>query len=130
MNVIKQENKFGLKIFFKEDEKHFAITFGGNGDLYWSIHSKSADDKHNIIITKENFDVYRLFEQLFNDIENINIFEEDNSFIDKEKYRLFNCSNYSELYDKSNNEITWYSDETTHDVANFLKIKKKKIHLY
>lgn len=44
---------------------------------------------------------------------------------EKNKYRLFNLSNYNELFDKENNAVTWYSDETSHEVANILKIKKE-----
>ena len=46
-------------------------------------------------------------------------------FSDENKYRLFNLSNYNELFDKENNTITWYSDETNHEVANILKIRKE-----
>ena len=147
MQVIKQDSEFGIDIFFKEENKYLAITYGGNLDLYWTIHSKNTNDDNNFIITKENYEVYRLFEELFDDIENIRIFDEeyipfyleteeekqeyiknqkDEIEYEKNKYRLFNHSNYNELFDKENNTITWYSDETNHEVANILKIKKEK----
>ena len=147
MQVIKHENEFGLIISFQELDKQFDVSFGGNGDLYWTIHSKNTNDDNNFIITKENYEVYRLFEELFDDIENIMIFDEeyipsyleteeekqeyiknqkDEIEYEKNKYRLFNHSNYNELFDKENNTITWYSDETNHEVANILKIKKEK----
>lgn len=147
MKVIKHENEFGLIISFQELDKQFEVSFGGNGDLYWTILSKNVNDDNNFIITKENYEVYRLFEELFDDIENIKIFddeeyitfylkteEEKQEYIknqkdeieyEKNKYRLFNLSNYNELFDKENNVITWYSDETSHEVANILKIKKE-----
>lgn len=78
-----------------------------------------------------------MFEQLFFDIENINIFgEEDITFyIESEEktqeneklkmnYRLFNHSNYNELFNDISKTVTWYSDETSHKIANVLKIKK------
>lgn len=147
MQVIKYENEFGLIISFQELDKQFDASFSGNGDLYWTIHSKNTNDDNNFIITKENYEVYRLFEELFDDIENIRIFDEeyipfyleteeekqeyiknqkDEIGYEKNKYRLFNHSNYNELFDKENNTITWYSDETNHEVANILKIKKEK----
>jgi len=148
MKVVKQKNEHGLNIFIQEEQKYLAFSFGGNGDLYWSIHISNSDtDKYNFIITKENYSIYSLFLQLFNDIENINIFgeieipfyiendEEKREYIkqrneeienDKKKYQLFNYSNYNKLFDKTNEIITWYSDETAHDVANILKIKKEK----
>lgn len=92
MKVIKHENEFGLIISFKELDKQFDVSFSGNGDLYWTICSENVNDDNNFIITKENYEVYRLFEELF---------------------------------DKENNTITWYSDETNHEVANILKIKKE-----
>lgn len=147
MKVIKHENEFGLIIYFKELDKQFDVSFSGNGDLYWTICSENVNDDNNFIITKENYEVYRLFEELFDDIENIKIFddeeyitfylkteEEKQEYIknqkdeieyEKNKYRLFNLSNYNELFDKENNTITWYSDETNHEVANILKIKKE-----
>lgn len=147
MKVIKQENEFGLIISFKELDKQFDVSFSGNGDLYWTICSENVNDDNNFIITKENYEVYRLFEELFDDIENIKIFddeeyitfylkteEEKQEYIknqkdeieyEKNKYRLFNLSNHNELFDKENNTITWYSDETNHEVANILKIRKE-----
>lgn len=145
MQVVKQQKDFGLGIFLLDGDKNFSITFGGNGDLYWSIRSKEESSKKEFIITKENYEVYSLFEQLFDDIENIRIFDEiDVPFdmededeireyiincqrdIDEEKcrYREDNCGNYNRLYDKDNNIITWYSDEAAYEVANILRIKK------
>lgn len=135
MKVIKQENEFGTIISFQELDNIFEVSFCGNFDLYWTIHSKEENDHHNFIITKENYEVYKLFEELFDDIENIKIFDEDFSFYtkteeeiayEKNMYRLYNHSNYNELFDKENNTITWYSDETNHEVANILKIKKEE----
>jgi len=136
MKVIKHENEFGLIISFQEEDKQFDISYGGNFDLYWKIRSHNESDHHNFIITKENYEVYRLFADLFNDIENIEIFDEnclpfyiqtkEEIEYEKKKYRLFNHSNYNELFDKENNAITWYSDETNHEVANILKIKKEE----
>ena len=147
MQVIKHENEFGLILSFQELDKQFDVSFGGNLDLYWTIRSKNDSDCHEFIITKENYEVYKLFEELFDDIENIKIYTEptipfyleteeekqeylknhkDEIEYEKKKYRLFNHSNYNELFDKENNTITWYSDETNHEVANILKIKKEK----
>lgn len=148
MKVTKEKGEFGLNIFLEEEGKRIAFTFRGNGDLYWTIHSKRAEENYNyFIITKENYAIYSLFEQLFFDIENINIFDEEDIpfYIEfeeetkeylktrkkdneetKKKYRLFNCSNYNELFNDSSKTITWYSDETAHEVANVLKIKKEE----
>ena len=145
MKVIKSENQFGPIIIFDEESKFLRFTFGGNGDLYISFYSKKGNAETSFSITKENYGAYILFEQLFYDIENINIFDEnyipfyieteeekleyfkrrkEEIEFEKKRYRIFNRSNYNELYDDDNKVITWYSDETAHEVANILKIKK------
>lgn len=125
MKVVKKESDFGVNIFLQDGNKHLSITFGGTGDLYWSIHSNDVNKDNDFTITKENYNVYVLFEQLFNDIENINILYEEVTEEKKKKYKLYNYANYNELYNENENTITWYSDETAHDVANILKIKKE-----
>lgn len=77
MKVIKHENEFGLIISFQELDKQFDVSFSDNGDLYWTIRSENVNDDNNFIITKENYEVYRLFEELFDDIENIKIFDDE-----------------------------------------------------
>ena len=123
MKIIKQRDEY-LNICFEENDKKLEILFGGNGDLYWIIRSKVEANNHSFIITKENYEVYELFNKLFFDIENINIFDKDYTNADKDYYRETNHHNYNELYSKDSNEITWYSDETNYEVANILKIKK------
>lgn len=151
MKVIKEKTNFGTDVILEEEDKFIRFSYGGNLDLYWSIHSKNKNDntKSNyFIITKENYGIYNLFERLFDDIENINIFDEDDfipfyieteddkkeyleeqrKYIEEQKnrYRLFNHSNYNELFDLKNRTITWYSDETAHEVANILMIKQEE----
>ena len=90
--------------------------------MYWCIRSKEESDKHDFTITKENYPLYFLFEQLFFDIENVNIdyYTEEEKTECKER----NESNYSELFDKENGIITWYSDEVAKEVSNYLRIRK------
>ena len=116
------------------DDNKLFISFEGNLDLYFTIYGKNINE---FIIAKENMTIYNLFDNLYNDIKNINVFEkeyvpfyiqtdqekEDYLKKTKEEYRLYNKSNYNELFDEKNKTITWYSDETAHEVANYLKIK-------
>ena len=130
MRISKRENEFGLQIFIEEDNSNYlSIFYGGNLDLYWTIHSNKRtlenDSKTDTFtITKENYKLYNLFENLYNDIKEINLFEDFEE--DKDRYRVYNQSNYQELFDEKNKTITWYSDETAHEIANYLKIKKEK----
>ena len=127
MKITKEKGEFGLNVFLEENNTSLAITYGGNGDLYWSIKNYNIDDiiKYNtFIITKENYGLFCLFVKLYNDIKEINIFEDIEE--NKELYQKYNYSNYHELFNKETNTITWYSDETNHEVANYLKIKKEE----
>ena len=146
MKYIKEQNNDTTTIYFREEDKQMRILYAsrGNGDLYWSIYFKDSGDKHEIIITKEKINIYKTFEELFTDMKDINIFTEDDPFWltgkerkkyiaeerkrhleEKERCRLYGEHNYFELYDKDNEIITWYSDETNWKVANILKIKKE-----
>ena len=139
MKLTKKETEFGIDVLLEEDNKKFEIYFAGNLDLYWNIRSKEESDRHSFTITKENGELYRLFETLYNDIENINIFGVDSYTAEeieeiKDKYRKYNLSRYNELFDKDNKTITWHSDETAYDVSNYLEIVQEdeefKINFY
>lgn len=145
MNLYKQQNKFGTDIILKDDNKSLAFRFCGNGDLYWVINSQEQPIVHklNFVITKENYELYKLFEQLFIDIKNSSVFDSfemmpfyiQNSNYncntrDNEKNKLrklmLDFMKYKELYNLEENTITWHSDETAYEVSNVLKIIKEK----
>ena len=123
MKLTKEKNEFGTQINLKGEDSNLLISFGGTGDLYWRLNSDDINKINSITITKENYALYRLFEQLYIDIKDINLYEDFDE--DKELYRKYNHSNYNELFDEENRTITWYSDETAHIVANYVKIKKE-----
>lgn len=102
------------------------IRFGENLDLYFALRSSGVDvNKFNsFYITKENMIIYNLFEKLYIDIENINLFGKTEE--DKLGYRLFDMANYNKLYNPDTNTITWCSDETAFEVANYLQIAKEE----
>lgn len=123
MKLIREETEFGTNVYLKEDDKYLTMAYCGNLDLYWSIH---AESDYTFTITKENYKLYHLFEQLFYDVINSDIYGTSyapykNVFYDEEiePYRHGN-----DLYDKKTNTITWYSDETASEVSNILKIRK------
>ena len=141
MKIITKENEMHKKnIYLEEENKTLSIIFEGNGDLYWNIRNKNYNQKGTYSydyfdITKENYSLYLLFEQLLSDIKNINIFDEkENTNVssaeankEKKNYiKLIQCtSNYVELFDVTSNTITWYSDENDYEVTNILKITKQ-----
>ena len=148
MRVVLETNEFGIKdINLIEEYKCLSIIVRGTGDLYWVIRNAkmNIDEKYSydsFEITKENYQVYSLFEGLFYDIKKINIFgkeieyppyvetdEEKREYLerfesDKMNYRIFNISHYNDLYNEDEKTITWVSDETGFEVANKVLIHK------
>lgn len=136
MKIEKKEDEFGTNITLYEDSnKYIDILFAGNLDLYWRIYDKRSSielDKYIVIdfkITKENYALYQLFRNLFNDIINRNIHGDKDIFDDVDKkdldyldYYYNSVSNYNELISSDKKTITWYSDETSSSVSNYLTI--------
>jgi hypothetical protein len=109
---------------FEEGNISLLILYGANLDLYFSLHSSGVDINSNncFNITKENMIIYDLFEKLFSDIKNVNIFNDES----KTKKKWFDMSVYNNLYNPDTNTITWHSDETALEVANYLTITKEE----
>ena len=144
MIIEKKKNDYNYyDISLNEGDKTLSFLFCGNGDLYWNINNKNYKDDYKqdtFYITKENYDIYMLFNRLYDDIKNINIYnlndipfycnsqEEYLDEINNEKRmcKESNVSNYNELYNEEDKTITWYSDEVAHEVANYVTIKKEE----
>lgn len=93
MEITKIKNQSSsYNFYFKEENKELGIIFGGNLDLYWTLIKKekialkpseifkynSKEVKETFIITKDNYFIYSLFEELYNNIKECNIFNKDN----------------------------------------------------
>lgn len=145
MQYTLRKNEYnGKDIELIDGNKSLIIMFGGTGDLYWIIKNKGAlKDKEynydNFVITKENYPLYATFKKLITDIKEINIYdnpdfppyieteEEKEEYLyeqelDKKRYKMFNMSNYNNLYNQKENKVTWVSDETGFEVANKVQI--------
>lgn len=135
-NKIKTD--FGYTINIYDSNKILTITFGGNLDLYWYLSSKEKKEVDIFEITKENYFLYSLFDILYNDIVNCNLFkvyDEELSFVNsiKELQKIYNrkkelniiFSEYEEYKRLYNGEyICWYSDDDSIEDANYVKIIK------
>ena len=135
-NQIKTD--FGYTINIYDSNKILTITFGGNLDLYWYLSSKEKKEVDTFEITKENYFLYSLFDILYNDIVNCNLFkvyDEELSFVNsiKELQKIYNrkkelniiFSEYEEYKRLYNGEyICWYSDDDSIEDANYVKIIK------
>ena len=114
------------------DEGIFQIWFCGNLDLYWSyMYDGSILDVPNNIsfyITKENYFLYNLFDELYNDVKDYNIFSMDmfenrdkwleskNDFLEHDRY------NSKKLF--INNRIECHSDDDDYNDGSYFVIER------
>ena len=120
MEIIKKKSDFGnfYNYDFKEKDKVFKMVYLGNGDLYYSIYNLSDSDEDikslEFSISKEdNYDIYSLFEQLYDSIVNITFTEED----------CLTCDVYPKLVDKDKT-ICWVSDDDPLEKGDRVSITK------
>lgn len=131
-----------MKVFYFKDNDGYSeyrlvegstfvkILFARNQDLYWIFDDINLDCgvRHGTFnITKENPFIYKLFDNLYNQIKSANPFDYmvDHGFnpvgwvsrdtIDYEKYDM-----YKELFDGT--RITWVSDDNDYDHYNIVTI--------
>ena len=103
MKLIKKDGELGTKnITLSYGKKSLSFIFGGTLDLYWTLedYSDLSDEeiRHDyFIITKENYTVYSLFEELYNNIKNINI-SDDNEFTNNNNKLTFNAMGKNVMY--------------------------------
>ena len=116
------------------------IIFAGVGDIYWIYDNQNFFDAKEdpmydkLIITKEDLDIYNIFNKLYEDLINCHIYTPDKcGFIqnwdteDKERCKLLNEiikqePRYNNLVKES--VITWYSDEDYKSIAEIVRISK------
>lgn len=95
-------------------EGTFIITFEGNLDLYWVYNPRenilNSPMEKEFTITKDNFFIYSLFDNLYNEIRN-----------NKRPYDKYNPERLL-----NNNIIDWHSDDFPYETASRLIIKKLK----
>lgn len=84
-------NKEDNTVMLIHDNKKLSIYFSDSGDLYWNIDDMQNNNKYICFeITKENYFVYEIFESLYYDVINRNIYHVDEDDIKK-------CRRYKEL---------------------------------
>lgn len=144
MEIIKiKNNRYSYDFYLKEDDKELRISFGGNLDLYWSLTKKNInlkqikpselykeckkELKETFTITKENYYIYTLFENLYNDIKECKLYTEDSYFDETISYKdrnkeYQNTEKYKYLFDGK--IIKWHSDEEDYLIADRVSIEK------
>lgn len=154
MNITKIETPYGYSDFhIEKDNQRLGIVFGGNGDLYWILDNSQIDPdtyeeyrkelespyQDKFIITKENYFIYQLFDELIQDIEDsriylptINELELEFNFFGEEKRETSEdrCKRLNEEHKKyyrykllfEDGVICWHSDEHIFEDADRVKI--------
>ena len=124
------------QVILVDDNKRLSIQLMNNGDLYWKI----IDNTNSIIkkfeITRENYQIYELYEILYNDIKYKNIYNIDNEknectsndLLKKFYSNYENKKNHIRDYDYfcSDNSITWVSDNNNYDISSVVTIFKEE----
>ena len=124
------------------NEKKLRIMYCGTLDLYMQLNSPNLKEElssDTFEITKENYFIYSLFEQLYDDIRLCNLYQVDEndllwcdtkeeiealySNIKRRNEELKNSVVYKSIFD--GNSVIWYSDEYIHDETDILKITKE-----
>lgn len=144
MIVRKEKSVMDLyNIIFEFDNKALTISFAGNLDLYWSLYEKDRTNNiSEVLITKENYRIYELFDDVFNRIKNCEVYKYDKDYIfersrslkDYEEHIRFLKESRESLikyreYDEhslfKNEMVEWHCDDAPYDEAHVLKIIKK-----
>ena len=142
MIVTKRKSEVGtLDIRIEENEdKHLDVIFGGNGDIYWvydnleQLYAEEDSMYEAFTIPKEEINLYKIFNQLYEDLVNCRIFVPETTElipggIKKDQER---CQRNNENLKKDprynmlvqNGVITWYSDEEYREIAEIVRITK------
>ena len=83
MKVRKEQHDFGSTYYLEQDDKCLKLIYGGNLDLYWYFFNKKArqenvspyqDVYESMLITKENYTIYSLFESLIRETKSGQVF--------------------------------------------------------
>ena len=128
--------------YFKENDNVFGIIFMTNGDLYFKVNRVNKNRIYEFSITKENINIYNLFDKLFNNIKNPEIFKVDDFQLERcdsdedrnnlyKQYEEWNNELkerdiYKSLFD--NDKVTWICDDCENfdiDKSNSFQIIKE-----
>ena len=104
------------------------------GDLYWALFTKSInpDDEYDFEIGIQDYKLYSIIEEIYNDFKNGTIFRDNE--IDKDlKYNsvILNRNQYirervHEIYNSNTEDLYWDSDDDSKEHANCIQISKMK----
>ena len=118
------------KYLIQTDEGSFEINWGGDLDLYWEyVSDDNKNDSYKIDITKENYFLYSLFDEIYDSVITCNPYKyapKENLYNPFEK-DIFNkdvVAIRSMEYLLEDEGITWISDDGTKEDGARVTIKK------
>lgn len=126
IKIKRKANDFHMYDYELNDGKNiFQILFGGTLDLYFVLRTKNEipyEGKTNIdfIISKDNYELYSLFDTLYNDVINIRLYDEERLNHGYKRRR-----EYKSLVSKDK-KITWMSDDEPDNIADRVVISKEE----
>lgn len=110
------------------NEGSFDIAFENNLDLYWYFKPKcnvmDSMESYGLIITKEDYEIYREFDILYNSIKNKTPFAGD-LFDDKNRSKVVDIDIYTDNNLFINDMVNWHSDDSPYENASYVTIKKE-----
>lgn len=123
IKIDKIDTDFGSCFRINTDDGVFDILFMGNFDLYWrycySGNILQTDDEKTFYITKENYYLFSLFDDLYNNVKNYKVFSND---IFNEELKIADKFNDVKLF--VDDKIEWYSDDFDYEDASVLRIER------
>lgn len=135
MKVERRKNEDGCYDYeIKEGKDKLWIWYGGNLDLYLTLFvddllEPTGEQHRDFFITKENYQIFRLFDNLYKEVINGQVFlpdEEDEiegpSFLKREDTTDYKDTYQYKLLVNNANQIVWISDEDPMEYGDSLTI--------
>lgn len=105
MKVTKKQHESGATYYLEQDNKCLKIIYGGNLDLYWFFFNRTTrsenvsstrDVYESMLITKENYTIYNLFESLLREALSGNVYQPEEVVLEPTFYDEFDiCDVYN-----------------------------------
>lgn len=121
MKIEKNKTEHGYQFAFTTKEGTFYFSYGGNLDLYFTSYEEG--EVNTFTIDYENYELYLLFDKLYNRLMNYDYLK---TISNDEKYfrYLVKIEKNKEYPLIKNNTIEWHCDDHDYDSGCILKIKK------
>ena len=126
VEIKKEKNSFGYYEFkIQTEDGVFEISFQNNLDLYWRYINKkyilNEPNEKEFYITKENYFLYSLIEELYNNIKEYKPFGSLNEELNAHYQYLKNTPERNLFKD---NKVDWHSDDFVYENDSRLLIEK------